>query len=239
MILIISYGGGHIRIAEQVYLELLKQGQNCLILPLTTAESYLSEREVGHLKLHKLFDEYVKSEEIKISSDEEKFITEESKKNYDSSKVGNKHTFAYYFLGLSELFQKHGFSKGKELYKNLNRRAFEPLNFSKWLIEKYMCNLVITTNVDRYEFAFRASAKVNNIPVMSFDDLFGEFANENKILSDIICVDNEIAKINIQNMGYLGKIEITGNPVFNLIKPANPSLEIKNSALIEIGRAHV
>lgn len=232
MILIVSYGGGHIRIAEQVYHLLKQEGRECVLLPLTTAEQYVFERGIPFLELSHLFEQYTRERLDNIPAEQKRFIDEESSKNYNHPKVSNKHTYAYYFLGLTELFDKYGFSKGKEKYLDLNRRAFEPIHFSSWVIQKYNCQLIITTNVDRFEYSFRAAGKMLKLGVVSFDDLFGEFADPQKIQSDLVCVDNETAKNNIQKMGYNGKIAVTGNPVFNHLQPNKSSIEIENSVLI-------
>lgn len=220
------------RIAERVYQELIKSGRDCALIPLTSATHYLEKRNLKFLKLNELLEEYLENLQIKVSDRLKKFIKKESFKNHNPEIVSNDHTDAYYFLGLLELVTKCGFKKGVEKYKELERRSFEPINFSNWVIKKYKCKLVITTNVDRYEYAFRAAAFKNNIPVLSFDDLFGEFADKEKILSTIICVDNKIAKKNLQSLGYEGRIIVTGNPVFENLMSTNNSIKNKEYAIV-------
>ena len=217
MILLVSYGGGHVSIIHKLIDKLNQLKIDFIYLPLTTAISYCKKNSIEHLEYNQLANEYLSNSKLDLSFVDE-FVNRTFK---EESIVSKKATKAYYSIGFNDLIKEFSKNTALELYKKYGRRSFEPKEFAKFVLKKYNVKKLITTNVDRTEYAFRFSAKKLNIPVFSIDDLFGEYANKDKILSDIVFVDNKIAKKNILKMKYKGRIIISGNPVFNALKKNN------------------
>ena len=111
MILLISYGGGHIAIISRVYKYLVDKGVDAKILPLTTAVSYCNRNSIDYIKIEDFFNE------DNLDSNFKDKIIEIAKENHNEEMdFPFYHTLAYYGIGLSQLFER-GYKEGLDHYK--------------------------------------------------------------------------------------------------------------------------
>ena len=97
MILLISYGGGHIAIISRVYNFLVKNGLDAKILPLTSAVNYCNKNSINYLKIEELFDIH------NLDSNFKDKIIEIAKENHNEEMdFPFDHSLAYYAIGLSQ-----------------------------------------------------------------------------------------------------------------------------------------
>ena len=211
MILLVSYGGGHIAIISRLYEFLLSRNHSVKILPLTTATIFCESKKYDYLKINDFVDYNL------LNDKEFQFIKKISYENHNEDiGLDYAHTKAYYTIGLYPLIKKYGINKTKKLYLKNKRLCFSYIDFAEKMIKKIKPELVITTNVPRMELSFRQAAFKSNIRVFSIDDLDGYYGKQNKShFSHKIFVDNKNAKNNLLKDGYDGEIIISGNPVFD------------------------
>ena len=228
MILLISYGGGHIAIISRIYNFIINNGLDAKILPLTTAVSYCIKNSIEYLKIEELFD----TENLDPSYKDK--IIEIAKENHNEEmNFPFTHTLAYYAIGLSQLFSEKGYKAGLNYYKKKGRQSFLPTNFADKLINEINPKAIITTNVPRMELAFRKVGMARKIKVFAIDDLNGYFGDIDSIYSDFVFVDNVNSVKRVKTYKKSGEVIVSGNPVFDdIIKLRKTRSKINNNIII-------
>ena len=226
-VLMVCYGGGHVRIINNIY-RILKQEKNIkiVILALTKAQEFLEEKKVEYMTLKKYNKIIGDANYINLG----KKIIRKLGENYV-----DEESILYYFHGTIDLIKEFGENKVIEGYKKFGRRVFLPLSFIEKVIEYEKPDLVLTTNSPRTEKAALIVANKKGIPTISIEDLLGVFNKENKKIEkffnselykesfgNTICVLSEIAKKNIEKRTK-GNVFISGNPNFDTIFEHNQS----------------
>ncbi|MFJ7952312.1 UDP-N-acetylglucosamine 2-epimerase [Lysinibacillus sp. NPDC096418] len=209
---LVSYGGGHINIILSVAKELSKY-LDVTILGLTNAK--LKAINAGFKT--KTYYDYASEDEIKLGM-EYKYL------HVDGNSFDLQDTIAYYGVNLQSLIEEVGETKALNLFKELDRKVFLPVEKFKEIFQLEKPDIILVTNSPRSEFAALLAAKEMNIPSISIEDLFGmdpsEFGSFRKInrfkIPDYICVMSEIVKSNLIEMGVeKDKIVVTGQPAFD------------------------
>ena len=228
MILLISYGGGHIAIISRVYKYLVDKGVDAKILPLTTAVSYCNRNSIDYIKIEDFFNE------DNLDSNFKDKIIEIAKENHNEEMdFPFYHTLAYYGIGLSQLFFERGYKEGLDHYKKKGRQSFLPTNFAEKVINDLNPKAIITTNVPRMELAFRKVGMAMKIKVFAIDDLNGYFGNIDSIYSDVVFVSNINSIKRVKSYKKSGDVIVSGNPVFDdIIKLRKTKHNINNNLLI-------
>ena len=224
MILLISYGGGHITIITRVYNFLINNGVDAKILPLTTGVGYCLRNSIEFVKIENFFN---------IDNVDYNFkdkIIEIAKENHDKEmNFPFSHTLAYYGIGLSQLFSEKGYSAGLKFYKENGRKSFLPTNFAEQVIRDLNPKAIITTNIPRMELAFRKVGMAMRIKVFAIDDLNGYFGDIENIYSDVVFVDNVKAIERVKSYQKSGEIIVSGNPVYEDIFKLRKKIKRKNN----------
>ena len=215
---------------SRIYKYLLKQGLQAKIIPLTSAVSFCITNAIDYIKIEDFFE---------INSLDTNFkdaILKIAHQNHNNELgIPFSHTLAYYGIGLNQLFIEKGLSLGLEYFKTNGRKSFLPTNFAKTVINDLKPNAIFTTNSPRMELAFRIIGKSMQIKTFAIDDLIGYFRRLEYISSDVVFVDNEIAKENVKNYSYKGEIIISGNPVYeDIFKLRREAKQINNNNLLII-----
>lgn len=227
MILLISYGGGHIAILSRVYKFLIKNGLDAKILPLTTAVGYCNKNSIDYLKIEELFD--IDNLELRYK---EKIIEIAKENHNEEMNFPFIHTLAYYAIGLSQLFSEKGYKEGLDYYKKKGRQSFLPTNFAKKVINHLNPKAIITTNVPRMELAFRKVAMASKIKVFAIDDLNGYFGDIDSIYSDVVFVGNVNSIKRVKRYKKSGEVIVSGNPVFDDINKLRKTRSKVNNSII-------
>lgn len=230
MVVLVAYGGGHIAILARVYKYLIAQGVDAKLIPLTTAVPYCVEHSLDFLKI----EDYFNLEDL--VEPYRSFIQNLADKSHnDQSKIPYKHTLAYHGIGMEQIFTEKNFDEGVKHFEELGRKAFLPINFAEKLLDILQPKGIITTNVPRMELAFRMKATEKGIRTYAIDDLVGYFRDIQNIFSDVVFVDNEMAKKRVLGYGYEGEIIISGNPVYeDIFKKRKQAHRKENNHLLII-----
>lgn len=227
-ILLITYGGGHVKIIEKLYEKLKKnETYEVTILAFTSAKNYLEDKKI---KVKSLYDYEFKTKllyKLIPSYKKNEFISKEEHVLYNS-------------LSIQELLEKYSEDITNELIKNYGKRVYLPVKTMKKVLQIEQPDLLITTNAPRMERAALIAARELGIVSVSIEDLFGEISIEDKKIDnylggdiysktygDYVFVMNKYAKEKLILNGVQGKkIYITGNPNFE--KSLSHKLSIEN-----------
>lgn len=214
-ILLVCYGGGHVKIIAPIYLS-LNGVYDITILALTTAGAYLKERNIPYTSFAD-YKELLNEDVLKYGDDLQRELP--------FSIVDRNETIAYLGLSFNELIGTAGsYNAAKHLLETKGRSAFLPINTLKHIIQCIKPDLVITTNVARAELAALHAAKELNISSICINDnLWIEGGAKNVAYNDlcsVLCVltkevkDDILKKTNFPS----DRVKITGTPVFDIIK---------------------
>jgi hypothetical protein len=226
MILFVSYGGGHIAMTSELYKYFKQYDVEVKILPLTTAVSFCEYVGItDYLKLENF--QYL----LKVDNEVIGLVTTIANEVHkEGLGIPYEHTFMYHLIGISELISQYGIKEGLKIFNKEGRKAFLPVSFAKNIIDEFGVSAVVTTNVPRFEEAFQIAAREKQVKSFAIDDLIGKPLGE--IKSDFVFVDNEFAKVNMEESGYTGNIVISGNPMFEKARSLKKTLKIKNNNLL-------
>lgn len=200
-----TYGGGHVKILESIYKDMIKNEIEVSILAFTLADVSLNSVKIPH----KTISDYVflmNSDKIKENGDK---VFE--KIHNSSSGIKEEDSRAYYGIGLTDLVEKYG-EEGLNIYEELGRKAFNPVKYMEKVLKYEKPDLLLLMTGVRFEKALAIAANNMNIPVVLINDL-PIVANKPEFDANI-CVMNKYAKIKALEKGYDDKkVFVTGQPV--------------------------
>jgi hypothetical protein len=210
-ILIVSYGGGHINIINEIapYLNSTKDYE-IVILALTTAyESSTSCEGVVVKKLSNylpLFDNEISSI-LRLGQD----LLDE---NYTDGKgISRFDSILYLGLSMHDLIFAKGAAQAKLEYQKRKRQAFLPVKVMSRILEYENPDIVLTTSSPRFEQASVIAAKKMHIPTVQILDLMGDTYPLPE--ADYISVMNETVKSQLVLKGICeDKVYVLGQPIF-------------------------
>lgn len=218
-IFMVCYGGGHVKIIKNIYLELIREKEiEIVVLALTGAQKYLSEWNIPYMTIEKYYNIF-QDKEIKNIGEK---VLKELKINFEDAE-----SKLYYGYSFKELIEKYGIEKSIRGYKEFERRIFLPINFMNKVLKYEKPDLVITTNAPRMEKAALIASRELGIKSISIEDLFGveqeinekieEFFQNNNYrdkYGDYVCVLSEEVKKFLEEKTN-SKVIVTGNPNFD------------------------
>ncbi len=209
-VFVVTYGGGHVKIAASVIKALLKKGIEVSVLGLTSSKFVLDENNIEY----KMIKDYLFlfKDKDKILDLGNEFIDD----NYDSeSLIDRDDILAYLGFNLWDLSLVNAtVEKAKTLFIEKGKYCFYPYYTLKTIIEYEKPDAILVTSEQRAEKAAAVVCEDKNIPVIRVIDLLGE--------EDVIpynkarlCVMNDLVKKNLLRLNaHLRKesIHITGQP---------------------------
>lgn len=205
-IFFVTYGGGHVNTLLPV-IKLIKKEKlyDCEILALTTSTKIFDKNNIEY----KTLKDYVTEEEINIG----KSIAKDF--HMDGKGISYEDTVAYYGVGYSNLRDKYGEEKAKNILTKEGRKSFLPIKTMKRIIKKIKPDVVVTTSSPRVEEATIRAACELNIPSIRIEQFFA--ARECKLPKEVIyCVMDELTQKTLLNRGVKKEnINITGQPAFD------------------------
>lgn len=227
-VFVITYGGGHVRIATSVIESLINKDIEVSVLGLTSSTFILNENNIDY----KMIKDYLFLFENKdsIFALGEEFIDA----NFDSESLIDKdEIIAYLGLNVWDLSLAYkGIEKAKSIFKKEGKYCFYPYFTLKTIIEYEKPDAILVTCGQRAEKAAAMVGEEKHIPVIRVVDLLGE--NDFIPYKAEVCVMNELVKDNIlSNNSHLSEanIHITGQPnleyKYNFQK-RNEFLEVAN-----------
>lgn len=233
-ILLICYGGGHVKVLEPLY-HSLKLKYDVSIIALTSAGHYLKNKGVPFFSF-KNFPELL-TEQVELYGS----LLSKDINSFDI--VSEEESIAYLGRSFFDLVNSLGDEcEAWKLYSKDGRKCFLPVATLKSIILKMSPNLVITTNAPRAERAALIAARDLGIRTLCINDNLWvnggilDVAMSN--LADKICVLAECVKTDlIKRTEYLAEnIYVTGTPVFDklkLIKKDDRTAVVKNILLAD------
>lgn len=218
-IFVVCYGGGHVNIIKNIYPELVKKFE-VVILPLTTAKSFLKKNNIPYKDLKYYYDVLEETEDVLELG--RSFI---SNFNIDFEKIGFEESQLYYGYNVRDYISFYNENSLKENYKKEGRLTFLPLITMEKILKFERPDAVLTTYSPRFERAALLASRKLAIPNFSIEGLHGLSRlinlNERKrgdiYYGDNIFVINDFAKNNISNSDVkFSNIYVTGSPAFDM-----------------------
>ncbi|MEZ8281658.1 hypothetical protein AB6C51_15605 [Vibrio splendidus] len=213
-VLMVCYGGGHVKIIEHLYHE-MRNEFDITILGLTSAGDYLKSRNIPYVGFS--------SFPFLLSVDkQDKYSSLVHEMNVPTHMF--KESLFYMGANLNELECKHGKEKAKELFNNFGRDIFYPIEAIRKIVRNLSPDLVITTNSPRSELASLEVAHEFGIPSLCISDNIwihgGVLDIANSGFCKNICVFNDVVKNKLVEESGIDEsyIKVTGNPVFDELK---------------------
>ncbi|WP_125559005.1 UDP-N-acetylglucosamine 2-epimerase [Pseudoalteromonas rubra] len=211
-ILLVCYGGGHVKIIKHLY-PTLTNDFDVAILAFTSAREYLKEEGIPFLS-YSDFPELIGSEATRLGK--------ELSANMNALDLDE--TIAYMGVNFQELLMEHGDAKGREKYQQEGRGCFFPTRFMGGVFDVIKPDLVVATNSPRSERAALFVAKQRGIPsVCVADNLWiggGVLDVAKQQVASKICVINEAMKKELVDASAFSEqdVVVTGSPVFDSLK---------------------
>lgn len=217
-ILLACYGGGHVQSLIPVVKKLIGRGDlELIIIGFTTARAAFERAGIKAHGYDYLLD----------PSDEEwlNFAKGYLPKNSHPD-VSKAETLAYYAIGLRDLALRSSKEDALQKFKDLDRKAFLPVESCSRFLARNKPDLVITSTSPRSELALQYAATALNIETLAISDLFLQHE------SSYICKGGYARNISVmagyvgrllKDRGYKGTIYTTGNPAFDSLKAIDPS----------------
>jgi len=209
----IAYGAGHIAMLIPVIKQLRKEGAiDVIVIGLTTAREKLERAGIPYLGYLDLVKETANYDQVKD-------LGERLAAALPAGTVPIEESVAYLGANYVELIESLGEEAASARYQAEGRQAFLPVNFMKWVLEKYRPDLVVATNSPRTERAAILAAGALGIPALCLVDLFAlqEVAWIGQPgYADRICVLSAGVKdMFIAHGRKDAEVVITGNPAFD------------------------
>lgn len=214
VILLVSYGGGHVAMLAPVARELLAKNYNVLFLALTTAGAYLDRLGIPYISYKDLPG--ADSEEVLAIG---RMLTRDLPK---SSTVPEAESLAYMGLNYRELIRTYGVEGAADLYEKKGRQAFFPVELFCCWFESLSPLVVLATNSPRSERAALEAARKRGIPSICAVDLFGvqeiEWIKSPNYASRICVLNENVKKMFVDKGCPADKVLVTGNPAFERLQ---------------------
>ncbi|MGY0399596.1 MAG: hypothetical protein ACWIPH_06605 [Ostreibacterium sp.] len=171
-VLLVSYGGGHIKIISLIAAALERSGEvDFKILALTTAYKVATacfpNKTVRLSDYVHLFDKH----KIEIEGYGKSLLSENFNPN---SGVSESETCWYLGLSMFDLVQRHGESHAYEQYQERKRQAFLPISVMTTILRNEQPDTIVSTTSPRFEQASLIAGNQLGIETIEILDLFGE-----------------------------------------------------------------
>ena len=212
-VLVAGYGGGHVRALIPVVTEMAKDGVQTKVLGLTTALEVFRAQGIEAVGLAELIEGFPGFLEIMQKGEEL------AQGLAIHPAVGYLDTCAYLGVGFIDLVASVGEEKARQAFNCKGRKAFEPVETCKTIIDMVQPDLVLTTNSPRMEKAFVHASRELSVPSVVLVDSVA--VNEASWLAkqdygDRICVFHQNVKDRLSAAGRSSSsIFVTGNPAFD------------------------
>ena len=214
-VLVISYGGSHIKILLPVIEELEKVGIHVDILGLTTAVSFLKEKNRKFYGFKDFIDP-IKDQQALMHG---RRIVDE----HHDGNIGIDYEESVAYLGVSwwELLQDYGETQALALFKQWGRQIFLPKRFISRLFDAWQPHVYLSTNSPRAEWAGLYVARERGIPTIRVSDMLGNQRGDGP-RADVICLScNEAESLIKTSERYEpgSHFVVTGSPQFDWLLP--------------------
>lgn len=215
-ILMVCYGGGHMKVLAPLYAELVER-YRVTVLALTSAGSYMRELGIPNLG----FKDFAFTSSYEIQAYGQRLAADIS----DNVVVSKEETVAYLGSSFIDLVNHLGDEDAAyKQYLEKGRAAFLPVASLRKMIDELHVDAVVTTNAPRAERAALIVAKELGLPTICVNDnlwIRGGIADvaENQ-LADRICVLSESVRqeLILKTSVDPDVVVVTGTPVFDAIK---------------------
>lgn len=235
-ILFVCYGGGHVSSCLPVADVLKNRGWDVQFLALTTASSYLRARGWPYLT----YTDFVNHDDeaaLKIG----KSLLGATK----NPTIPEAESIAYLGINFSELIDSHGAPKAAELYQEIGRQAFLPVNFLRRVINQISPDVIYTTCSPRSEQAAILAGIELSVPTVCLLDLpdlvMARRTAGIKGISKIFAFNQSCASLLLEHGAEKSAIQITGNPAFDSLSSADAQAHAKQirSQLLALGKTRL
>lgn len=215
-ILLVFYGGGHMKVLAPLY-PVLSQRYRVTLLALTTAGHYV--QSLGY--------PYISFKDLPWMQDAniQRYGAELAAALPENTQVPLEETRAYLGSCFNDLVNQLGDeAKARQRYQQQGRAAFLPIATLKRIIETLGIDMVVSTNSPRAERAALIAAKALQLPSLCVNDNLWSAGGATDIaaqqLSDRLCVLTEQVKQQLLQITHCDPsyIKVTGTPVFDSLK---------------------
>lgn len=210
-VLLVAYGGGHVRMLVPVARLLRERGvAEPIFLGLTTARAEVLAAGFACLG----FADFVQPGDEAALARGRELASE-----LPSHAASFEESAAYLGLSYADLEQQHGVAAAQALYRSHGRQVFLPVRTLQRVIAAVRPDLLVATSAPRAERAAILAARREGLPSVCLVDLFA--AHEIEWLrepgyADRICVLNQRVRERIVVAGRRpDEVLVTGNPAFD------------------------
>lgn len=215
-ILMVCYGGGHMKVLAPLYSELVRR-YRVTVMALTSAGPYMREQGIPSLG----FSDFA----FTSSPDIQAYGHQLAADIPENGPVSREETVAYLGASFFDLVHQLGSERAAcERYRERGRAAFLPVNSMRTIIDELGVDAVITTNAPRAERAALKAAKAAGLPTVCINDNLwirgGLFDVAKGRLADRICVLSKFVKDELVSQTGIDPavVLVTGTPVFDAVK---------------------
>lgn len=210
--LIVTYGGGHVRMMVPVAQMLMQRSVEVIFLALNTAIPYARQQGLDVVTYGDLVE----------PGDEEALCHGAAlAAEFTEHAVSFEESAAYLGLSLSSLAEKHGWEGALGIYRDQGRRAFHPVSAMERAIRRFAPDVVVATNSPRTERAAIDAARRMHVPSVCVVDLFAklemEWLGQPGYADRITVLSSSVRDRFLQAGRRSEEIVVTGNPAFDYL----------------------
>ncbi len=211
MILLVSYGGGHVAALAPIAKALQEAGRPFRFLAMTTAAAHLQRLRIPCLGFA----------DLPGATDDEVLRYGETLADElpPGGPVSRAESVAYLGLSFADLVHRLGAAEAASRYRDRGRQAFLPVRLMRAVIDAWQCRLVVATNSPRAERAAIAAAGSAGIRSLCLVDSFAMQEVEwigVPGFADRVCVLNEqVREMFLARGRRAEEVWVTGNPAFD------------------------
>lgn len=224
-ILIVTYGGGHVNIINQILLKSKSiKSFEIHIITLTSAKNKIFNQDYKIYNLIDFKEIFSSQENLKINHYGNILLNEN---HNPESAISIEESIFYLGTSMYDLVIRKGEKMAFEDYRYNGRQSFFPVNIMEKIINYIKPNLLLTTNSPRFEAASIMACKKLLIPSVQILDLFGDdFPTPS---ADYIIVMSDRVKQKLKKYIKKSKILSLGQPA--LLKTISDVAQRKSSQI--------
>lgn len=211
-VLIVTYGGGHVRMMVPVAQLLKQRSFEVVFLALNSAIPYAKQQGL----------EVVTYRDLVEPGDEEALRHGAAlAAEFSEHAVSFEESAAYLGLSLGSLAEEHSWEGALGIYKKQGRRAFHPVSFMERVIRRFAPDVVVATSSPRSERAAVDAARRMHVPSVCVVDLFAklemDWLGRPDYADRLTVLSNSVRDRFLRAGRRSEEIVVAGNPAFDYL----------------------
>ena len=215
-VLLVGYGGGHIRMLLPLALRMRAEGwAEPFVMALTTAAPVAKAAGFEPMGFADLIDPSNAADLAAVA------LGAELASDLAAPPVDPRETHAYLGLSYQNLVCEHGKAHAKARYASHGRQCFHPVQALKRAIERWQTDLVIATNSPRAERAAIDAAGQLGVKSLCLVDLFAldevAWIGKPGYADEVAVLSEGVKRFLVEAGRNQTQVHVTGNPSFDTL----------------------